>query len=151
MNAMWDKRFLQMAELVSTWSKDPSTKVGSVVVNDRRRILATGYNGFPRGIMDFQQRYENREEKYKLVVHAEMNAVYNATWNGVSLDGATIYTTGLPTCSECAKGLIQVGIKRIVCGFPKEISKTWENSFNDTLRILKEINLDVCVYNNWEL
>lgn len=145
----WDKRFLQMAELVSTWSKDPSTQIGTVIVNDRRRILSTGYNGFPRGFTDDMGRLEDREQKYKLVVHGEMNAVYNATWNGVSLDGCTVYTTGLPTCSDCAKGLIQVGAKRIVCGYPKDIPERWVQSFEFTKQMFNEAHIDLTVYHDW--
>src|SRR6056297_1129882 len=90
----WDERFLDMAELVATWSKDPSTKIGAVCVEPQsKRILSMGYNGFPRGIADLDWRYEDKEVKYSLVVHAEANAIYNATSNGVSLEGSTIYVT----------------------------------------------------------
>ena len=146
----WDKRFLQMADLVSTWSKDPSTKIGTVIVNDRRRILSTGYNGFPRGIGDVQDRLNDREIKYKLIVHAEMNAIYNATWNGVSLDGCTVYTTGLPTCSDCAKGLLQIGAKRIVCGYPEDIPTNWEESFAFTKKMFNEAGIQTAVYHDWK-
>ena len=80
----WDKRFLEMAKVVSTWSKDPSTKVGTVAVRNRT-VIAQGYNGFPRGIKD-DDRYNDREIKYKFIVHSEMNAIYNAAQNGVSLE-----------------------------------------------------------------
>ena len=103
-----------MAEEVSSWSKDPSTKIGAIAVGSKGQVLSQGYNGFPRGIEDTISHYEDRETKYKYVVHAEMNVIYNATYNGVSLDGATLYVTGLPVCSDCAKGVIQVGIKRVV-------------------------------------
>jgi len=129
--ADWDKRFLQLSREISTWSKDPSTQVGAVIINEKRRILATGYNGFPRGIYDKQSRLQNRERKYQLVVHAEMNLIYNATYNGVSLDGSTLYVWGLPICSECAKGVIQVGISRVVMpdhDFPKKWKSSWEIS-----------------------
>ena len=110
----WDIRYLELAELVATWSKDPSSKIGAVAVGSKGEVLAQCYNGFPRGIHDLASRYTNREVKYKYVVHAEMNVIYNATYNGVSLDGSTIYVSGLPVCSDCAKGIIQVGIKRVV-------------------------------------
>lgn len=109
----WNERFMQMAELVSTWSKDPSRKIGAVAVGSKRQILSTGYNGFPRGIDDNEERLNNRELKYQYVVHAEQNMIYNATYNGISLDGASLYVYGLPICHECAKGIIQVGIKEV--------------------------------------
>ena len=108
----WDKRFLEMAKLISTWSKDPSTQVGTIAVRNRT-VIAQGYNGFPRSIKD-DERYNNRTIKYKYIVHSEMNAIFNAAENGVSLRDSTIYTVGLPVCHDCAKGLIQVGIKRVV-------------------------------------
>ena len=110
----WDKRYLALAEHISTWSKDPSKKIGAVAVGDKGQVLDQGYNGFPRGIDDQESMYENKVIKYQHVVHAEMNCIYNATYNGTSLDGATLYIHGLPVCSECAKGIIQVGIKRVV-------------------------------------
>ena len=127
----WDQRFLRTAREISTWSKDPSTQVGAVVVNDDRRILATGYNGFPRGIEDTSDRLDNRPEKHKYVVHAEMNAIYNATYNGISLNGGTLYVWGLPVCSECAKGVIQVGIKRIIMP-DKDYPEFWLESFKQS-------------------
>jgi dCMP deaminase len=133
----WDKRFLGLAREISTWSKDPSAQIGAVVVNDERRILATGYNGFPRGIHDSEQRYHDRETKYKYVVHAEMNAIYNATFSGTSLNNATLYVWGLPVCCDCARGVIQVGIKRIV--MPKlEFPDRWVESFRKSRDLFSE-------------
>ena len=83
MQEKWDKRFLRVAQEISTWSKDPSKQIGAVAVNSDRRILATGYNGFPKGIEDSPERYIDRTIKYDLVVHAEMNCIYNATFNGI--------------------------------------------------------------------
>lgn len=139
----WDKRFLNLAKEISTWSKDPSTKIGAVLVNDEKRILATGYNGFPKGIHDSEQRYHDRETKYKYVVHAEMNAIYNATYNGISLNDSTLYVWGLPVCSECAKGVIQVGIKRIV--MPKaDYPDRWIESFRKSRELFTEAGLEWC-------
>ena len=87
----WDKRYIELAKQISTWSKDPSRKIGAVAVGSKGQILSQGYNGFPRGILDLQERYDNREVKYKHVVHAEMNVIYNATFSGVSLDGASLF------------------------------------------------------------
>lgn len=122
----WDRRFLNIAIECSSWSKDPSTKVGAVIVEpESRRIISTGYNGFPRNIRDMTSRLTNREEKYRYTIHAEMNAIYNATFNGISPKGSTLYVYGLPTCSNCAKGIAQVGIKRVVCLYPQKVGETW--------------------------
>lgn len=128
----WTRRYLDMAKEVATWSKDPSTKVGAVAVGSKGQILSQGYNGFPRGVKDFTQRYAVREEKYKYVVHGEMNAIYNACHTGASLDGATMYVSGLPVCSECAKGIIQVGISKVIMEYPKDIPDSWRESMKIT-------------------
>ena len=121
----WTRRYLDIAKEVGTWSKDPSKQIGAVAVGDKGQILSQGYNGFPRGVKDTDDRYNVREEKYKYVVHGEMNCIYNACNSGVSLNGATLYVTGLPVCSECAKGIIQVGIKKVVMEYPKDIPLVW--------------------------
>jgi dCMP deaminase len=134
----WTRRYLDIASEVSKWSKDPSIKVGAVAVGDKGQILSQGYNGFPRGVKDTDDRYDNRDEKYKYVVHGEMNAIYNACHSGASLDGATLYVTGLPVCSECAKGIIQVGIKKVVMEFPKDIPDRWRTSMQITEQMFRE-------------
>ena len=133
----WDTRFLDLAEHISEWSKDPSKKIGAVAVGAQRQILAQGYNGFPRGIDDTTDRYDNREEKYKLVVHAEMNVIYNASYNGVSLNGSTLYVHGLPVCSDCAKGIIQVGVKNVIMRKAKA-PDVWLESWKTTETMFKE-------------
>jgi deoxycytidylate deaminase len=75
-NRTQDERYLALAKEVSTWSKDPSTQVGAVTVGSKKEVLSQGFNGFPRNIKDTDERYNNRETKYKFVVHAEMNAIY---------------------------------------------------------------------------
>jgi dCMP deaminase len=136
----WDIRFLEMAKNVSAWSKDPSTQVGSIAVDPiKKNIISTGYNGFPRGILDSVERYEHKPTKYKLVVHSEMNLIYNASYTGVSLNGSTLYVYGLPVCSECAKGIIQVGVKRVVMLIEdKKVSDKWKDSWVDTENMFKE-------------
>jgi len=126
MTDKWDKRFMNVAREISTWSKDPSTKIGAIIVNDERRILATGYNGFPKGIEDTDERLYNKEQKYTRVIHAEMNALMNALYNGVSVKDSTLYVWGLPVCSECAKNVIQAGIKRVVIPDYEVIDLRWE-------------------------
>ena len=80
---------------------------------------------------------EDREQKYKYIVHAEQNVIYNATYNGVSLDGSTLYVSGLPVCQECAKGVIQVGIKHVVM-FDREYPEKWMKSFYNTSKMFDE-------------
>ena len=130
----WDERYLALAAEVATWSKDPSTQVGAVTVGSKKEVLSQGFNGFPRGIHDTDERYNHRGTKYKFVVHAEMNAIYNATYSGTSLDGATLYVHGLPICSECAKGIIQVGIKKVVIKKSKEL-----DNWNESVQLSKEM------------
>jgi len=113
----WDQRFLDLAAHISSWSKDPSTKVGAVIVNDKNHIISLGYNGLPRGVDDCEARYNHRDVKYKFVCHAERNAIDNAH---TDVTGCTIYVTLMP-CNECAKSIIQRGIKRVVCKASDEI------------------------------
>lgn len=134
----WTRRYMDMAKEISTWSKDPSKKVGAVAVGAKGQILSQGYNGFPRGVKDTDDRYNVREVKYKYVVHAEMNCIYNACHTGASLDGAVLYVYGLPTCSECAKGIIQVGISKVIMEYPKDLPVQWEESLVLTKEMLRE-------------
>ncbi len=140
----WDKRYLALAKEVSTWSKDPSTQVGAVTVGQKKEVLSQGFNGFPRGIEDSDERYSDRPTKYKFVVHAEMNAIYNATYSGVSLDGATLYVYGLPICSECAKGIIQVGIKKVVVEKAKELDN-WNESVELSKKMFDEAGVALVI------
>ena len=137
----WDYRYLNLAKEVSTWSKDPSTQVGAVIVGDKGQILSQGYNGFPRGIKDSKDRLNDRPTKLKLVVHAEMNCIYNASFSGVSLENSTVYVHGLPVCSECAKGVIQVGVKRVIMCYPIDIDDKWKDAFDDTQKMFDEANI----------
>ena len=140
----WYTRYMDLAEQVSTWSKDPNTQVGAVVVGSKRQILSTGYNGFPRAIRDTAKRLNDRETKLKLVVHAEMNAIFNATYNGVSLDGSTIFVYGLPICSDCAKGIIQVGIKKVVIQADSiSIRPQWKESWDMSAEMFREAGVQV--------
>jgi dCMP deaminase len=136
----WDKRFLEIAKDVSLWSKDPSTKIGAEVVGNQRQIISQGYNGFPRGVKDLPERYENRELKYKYVVHAEANAIFNALHNGSNLKDATIYIHGLPVCHECAKAVIQSGIKRVVIN--SKPSERWVDSVELAKQMFSEAGVE---------
>lgn len=141
----WIERYISLAKEISSWSKDPSRKIGAVAVSTKGQVLATGYNGFPRGIFDTEERYKNRSIKYTYVVHAEMNCIYNATYNGVSLDSASMYVWGLPPCSECAKGIIQVGIKNVYwsTGADKDIPDIWAISLQTTTEMFAEAGLKI--------
>lgn len=112
---LWDARFLRIAQEVASWSKDPSTKVGCVLVDRERRVIGSGYNGFARGVDDSEERYERREVKYEMVVHAEVNAVLNAV---AKTKGSTCYSLQQP-CARCTGVLIQAGISRIICPRPQ--------------------------------
>ena len=111
----WDEYFMGVALLAAQRSKDPNTQVGACIVDDSKRILSTGYNGFPQGCSDDEFPW-NRDEKqgetkYQFVVHAELNAILNAS--GKNLYGSTVYVALFP-CNECAKAIIQSGIKEVV-------------------------------------
>ncbi|MCA0944524.1 hypothetical protein LCM08_06345 [Salipiger pacificus] len=110
----WQRRMMDVARVVGSWSKDPNTKVGCVMVTDDRRIVATGYNGLPRGVADRPERME-RPAKYQWTCHAEENAVANAASHGAKLDGTTCVATHFP-CSSCARSLVNAGVKRVVTG-----------------------------------
>ena len=111
----WGEYFMGVALLASMRSKDPSTQVGACIVDGEKRILSTGYNGFPQGCSDDEfpwNRDESKgETKYQFVVHAELNAILNA--RGKNLSGSVVYVALFP-CNECAKAIIQSGIKEVV-------------------------------------
>lgn len=114
-NLKWDEYFMGIASLSALRSKDPSTQVGACIVDDNHKVVSIGYNGMPRGIDDENIPWEHGEgldSKYLYVCHAEFNAILN-TRDGSALSGCTLYVTLFP-CNECAKAIIQVGIKKIV-------------------------------------
>lgn len=143
MDKKWDFRFLDLAHLVSTWSKDPSTKTGAVIVAPDKRVLSVGYNGFPRGVLDHEARYADREQKYKIIVHCERNAMLFCR---ESLAGATLYTYPFLSCGACAGMMIQAGIVRHVA--PKSDNPRWAEHVQPTVQILAEtgIALDLLDY-----
>lgn len=113
MNTKWDKRFMEVAQLVATWSKDPSTKVGAVIADDRKIVISVGYNGFPMGTDDSPLLYADRSRKYPRIIHAERNAILFAQAKVGSIMGMSLYVT-MPPCGPCAGIIIQAGIKRVV-------------------------------------
>ena len=138
--ADWNERFLNLAIHISQWSKDPSTKVGCVVVGEDREIRSTGFNGFPRGIDDDPERLADREKKYPLICHAEENAIMHAARIGVSLKDSTAYVTW-PPCSRCARSLIQAGIREVVYSSSEEIPERWIEDFEISTSMLAEANV----------
>ncbi len=136
----WDRRFLLLAEQIAGWSKDPSSKVGAVAVKDRR-LLATGFNGFPVGVSDDERLYD-RAAKYPRVVHAEANVVAWAAREGISLLGSTLYVSPFHPCQDCAKLLVQAGIARIVHS-AAPTPERWRADFDTANQILREAGLAV--------
>jgi len=148
----WTIRYMDLAKQISSWSLDPSTKVGAVVVGKNGQIVSQGYNGFPRGVKDSPERLNTREEKYKYVVHAEMNCIYNACRNGASLNDTTLYVYGLPVCSECAKGVVQVGISKVIMQHPAVIPQHWEEKVLISKTIFNEAGVTFLRYDeNYEI
>lgn len=142
----WDRRFLNLAKEVSTWSHDPSTKVGAVIVDQEGRIVSTGYNGFPRGVEDSPERYEDRDLKLAITVHAELNAITFARRN---LEGCTIYVYPFLACSVCAGPIVNSGIQRCVAPeCPPDKADRWAASFAITDLIFQEGMVAVTIIEN---
>jgi dCMP deaminase len=141
MNEKWDLRFLELTKLVSTWSKDPSTKTGAVIVDSKRNIVSTGYNGFPHRLLDTPQRYNDRPTKYSMIVHCEMNAVLNSDR---SVEGCTLYTWPFLSCDRCAVHMIQAGITRAVAPvLPIRLYDRWLESVTKTKTYFREAGIEV--------
>ena len=133
----WDRRFIELAQHIATWSKDPSSKVGAVIVDEHRRVVSVGFNGFPAGVSDEEVP---RERKLLRVVHAEMNACAFAT---APVRGCTIYVTH-PPCSNCAAILIQKGIFRVVYPTPEESFKQrWHEHYSEAILMFMEAGVNV--------
>lgn len=151
MSDRWDRHFLDMALLNARMSKDPSTKVGAVIVGPDREIRAAGFNGLPRGIADMPDRLNDRDTKLKLIVHAEMNAILNAARVGVSVKGCTMYLAatdasgavwGGPPCTRCTVETIQAGIACVV----SHPFKTEPSRWKDDIEIARGLLTEACVH-----
>lgn len=147
MSNRWDSHFLALCREHALMSKDPSTRVGAVIVGPDREVRASGFNGFPRGIADTPQRLDDRDTKLSLIVHAEMNAILNAARIGVSTKGCTMYLLatddtgshwGGPPCVRCAVEVIQSGISEIVSLPFKSAPSRWLQSIEHARQILSE-------------
>jgi dCMP deaminase len=136
----WDYRFLDLAKFISGWSKDPSTKVGAVIVDKNNRIVSIGYNGFPKNIED-DDRLIDRNTKYNIIVHGEINAILFAN---KSVEGCTLYTYPFMPCQRCAGLIIQSGIKRVV-SLANEIDR-WEKDFELSRKLFVESNIECVEY-----
>ena len=158
-NSIWDKRFLDLAQHISTWSKDPSTQVGAVLTQGKH-IVGLGYNGFPRGIQDSDARLADRPTKYKFIVHAEVNAILMA---GDKAKNSTLYvypSFAIPCiCNECCKVAIQAGVKEIVGYKPKQDDRQsrWSDSISVSKQMCDEAGVnyrayeDICRRSNEQL
>lgn len=140
----WDRRYLDMCELIGSWSKDQSTKVGCVIVGDAGQVLATGYNGFPRRVNDNIAWRHQRPQKYLFAEHGERNAIYNAARDGVGLEGATLYV-GWPPCADCARAIIQSGIWTVVLG-TDVTPERWRESCEAGSEMFAEAGVTVVVF-----
>lgn len=144
----WIKYFVGIAEQVKLKSKDQSTQIGAVIVGKDNEIRSTGYNSFPRGLDDNRPERQERPVKYFYMCHAEICSIVNAAKIGIPIDGCSMYlTSGLP-CADCAKAIINSGIKTIYC---KKVCTTknkekWQESKSISLEMLKECNIDVIFY-----
>lgn len=143
----FDQWFFAICQTVSRKSKDPSTKVGCVVVGHDREVRALGYNGFPRGYPDNRDGDKERKRKYPLTIHAEANAIANAARIGTSLKGCDLYTTH-PPCADCAGLIIQSGIKFVRWLRPTgDFSGRWKESFDLAKEMFREVGISTCEHN----
>ncbi len=137
----WDRRFLGLAEHVASWSKDPSTRVGAVIVDDQRRIVSVGFNGLPQKCKDDPAVLSNRELKLKRIIHAEVNCILTA---GRSVVGCTLYTVPFLPCATCASIVIQAGIAR--CVSLKSDVERWQKDFELTRAAFAEAGVSCVEY-----
>jgi dCMP deaminase len=144
MTPSWQEYFIGMANLVASKSKDPRAKVGVVIVDSDNNPRATGFNGFPRGVNDDPERYNNQELKLALTVHSEANAIAAAARSGVSLKNCIAVVTKMP-CVQCASLLIQAGIVHIIAPHYNE-SSSWAESHRLAEMICKEAGVKITYY-----
>ena len=137
----WDIKFIEQARLVALWSKDTNRKNGAVIVNSDNIVLSQGYNGFPIGCDDRDKSRYEKPRKYMFTEHAERNALYFAARNGVSLKGSRMYMTMFP-CADCARGMIQCGITKIIAPTPDVEHPTWGEHFKVAMVMLEEAGVE---------
>lgn len=141
----WDVRFLELANHVAGWSKDPKKKVGAVLVGDSKKKIALGYNGFPPGVKDYLSRLNSDELKFKMVMHAERNVLDNAFF-----EPHTLYTTK-PLCPQCAGTAISKGVVRVVQPLLDPRSD-WADEAETATMMLDEAGVELAIYDDhvWE-
>lgn len=143
----WDKRFLDLCDVIASWSKDKRKKVGAIIVSKDKRILSTGYNGLAQGLNDDDESRDIKPKKNSFFVHAEANAVFSCARYGISTKDCVMYLTWYPCC-DCAKSIIQSGITKIVCYEPDWNDESWGQSFSYTKEMLTEASIEVTFYKN---
>lgn len=136
------KKYLEIANAAAKFSKDSSTKVGAIIIGASGEVRSLGYNGAPRGCSaDEDQRGMERPEKYYWFSHAELNAITNAARVGTPLDGATLVVTH-PPCMDCARAIVQAGIKQVYCPEPSlEFQERWHEHTDRTEILFDECNV----------
>lgn len=139
----WDDYYTLMAQAAALKSKDDREKVGCVVVGPSGNLLTSGFNGFPRGVLDTAERLRDKRTKLMFIAHAERNALDQAARHGISLYGASLYVTKHP-CGECAKSIIQTGIVRVVCP-PCPPESTWRASADIAATMFSEAGVALCI------
>lgn len=138
-------KLVPVVQELARLSKDPSTKVACAILGPGMEIRATGWNGFPRGVFDTEARLNDRPTKYKFVVHAEANAIANAARSGVAIEGCALLVTALHPCNDCAKLLIQSGIRRVYAPLPAD-DERWADSFEVAATMFTEAGVVVEFY-----
>jgi dCMP deaminase len=139
-NPKWDLRFLKLAKEVASWSRDPSTQTGAVIVRPNRSVVSVGFNGFPQNMPDLPELYANREEKYSRIVHCEMNAFIFAYGD---VQGCTLYTWPFASCDRCAVHMLQAGIKRFVFPtLPPDKVERWGEPLARTKKYFNECKVE---------
>lgn len=143
MESKWDIRFLELADKIATWSKDPDRGVGCVIVSKENRICSTGFNGLPSGVEDLPERLA-RPVKYDLICHAELNAIIQCAQHGVSPGGSTLYSTFFP-CIQCTVAIIQSGIARVVSWECEPGDDRWQDSIDKSMAMLSEAGVEYVI------
>jgi dCMP deaminase len=140
----WDQRFLALCNHISNWSEDRDFSVGAVIVGPDLEIRATGYNGFPRGVQSQDDaRFDRKSgEKFFWIEHAERNAIYNAARSGAAICGCSIYVNRFP-CADCARAIIQSGIKQVYCPAKPKFDGALDHSFDVSEIMLSEAKVRV--------
>jgi dCMP deaminase len=138
----WDQRWVDLAELVASWSKDRSRKTSAVIVDSRNVLLSIGWNGFPRGVDDGVECRHERPAKYQWTEHAERNAIYNAAAKGISTVGCRMYLPWYP-CADCARAVIQAGIVELIAVEPDWQDRNWAVDFAVVKGMLEEAGVSV--------